>query len=224
MSLLIPSERQLDHYIAVLRNDGETWEDISSYVSSIDINNGSFEMLGTGSSGADTGIITASFNLANEDRYRFNPDDEGSLFNIFNNQYNPLIYFNREIVFDVKIEGQKTFKSETLITKYPSSDTTYELILLEEGSYNITIVAYDKSGNHVSILILLKIEEEIIISELEFYSTLRILLLICILLPLFIILKQKLNSKHVNLVKRNKIKSRLGEIKCFFIARKTRKM
>src|SRR5690554_2855651 len=98
----IPRNRQIHKRLLIGRPDGTTWVDIADYLTSIEIELGSIEDLGTGT-GSDIGVRSISFDLRNIPGKRFAPLDKTSEWNLVNGQWVPLLWPYREVVFQTAI-------------------------------------------------------------------------------------------------------------------------
>ena len=62
---MIPSQREIQGKLEILRSDGETWEDVSDYLTSVSIQCGDVSSVGTGALGVDDVVRYMEFTLHN---------------------------------------------------------------------------------------------------------------------------------------------------------------
>ncbi len=79
------------------RPDGETWEDVTEYVTEVTIEMGDVSSAGRDSAGTDLGVRTAVVELFNSEE-SFHPLDEDSDWNTFEGEYTPLLQSMREVL------------------------------------------------------------------------------------------------------------------------------
>ena len=137
----IPRNRQIHKRLLIGRPDGQTWVDVADYLSSIEIELGSIEQLGTGT-GTDIGVRSATFELRNVPGERFAPRDRTSPWNQLNGEWAPLLWPYREVVF------------QTAVTAPGASPAPQDWITIFEGymgdsivteSHKVTVSLRDKS-------------------------------------------------------------------------------
>lgn len=93
---MIPNDRQIHIQLFISRPDGITWEDVSDYVSFIEVELGDVSRIGTGLSGVDGVARQLTFRLI-DDSNNFSPTDQTSPWNQFDGEYAPLLYPYREV-------------------------------------------------------------------------------------------------------------------------------
>ena len=137
----IARNRQIHKRLLIGRPDGQTWVDVADYLSSIEIELGSIEQLGTGT-GTDIGVRSATFELRNAPGKRFAPRDRTSPWNQLNGEWAPLLWPYREVVF------------QTAVTAPGASPASQDWITIFEGymgdsivteSHKVTVSLRDKS-------------------------------------------------------------------------------
>lgn len=134
MSPTIANNRNIIPQVEVGRPDGTTWFDLTDYVTSISIDLGNVDMIGTENGGADSVVRQASIEVINGrqdvEGDSFNVGDRNSDFNQFDNEYNPLLFPLREIVIRTAIEseqedGSTSIYEEVLDSSSDGSQETY---------------------------------------------------------------------------------------------------
>lgn len=93
---MIPNDRQIHIQLFISRPDGTTWENVSDYVSFIEVELGDVSRIGTGLSGVDGVARQLTFRLI-DDSNNFSPTDQTSPWNQFDGEYAPLLYPYREV-------------------------------------------------------------------------------------------------------------------------------
>jgi hypothetical protein len=94
---MFPSCRSISSDFQIGRTDGMTWVQLEEYVSSLTIELGSIEGVGTGSSGTDGVARQLTFSLKNFNDWNFAPQDRESRWNSINGSYVPLVWPGREV-------------------------------------------------------------------------------------------------------------------------------
>ena len=97
---MIPNDRQIHIQLFISRPDGTTWEDVSDYVSFIEVELGDVSRIGTGLSGVDGVARQLTFRLI-DDENNLSPTDQTSPWNQFDEDYAPLLYPYREVQLKV---------------------------------------------------------------------------------------------------------------------------
>jgi len=112
----------------------EGYFDVSDWLVSANISRGDIDMVGTGNSGVDDSVATLSFTLHNDGitesvtRTNFSPRDEQSFVNNWAGDYNPLLFPNVEVIFQVAL-----FDYEELL-QYDSGSWARTAISWEEAN------------------------------------------------------------------------------------------
>ena len=91
-------QRQIFTKFFIGRSDGVTFEEVSDFLTSYSIEEGDISSLGTGNTAADAVAKIMNFTLHNDENNVFSPQDQTSEWNIFNSEYQPLLFPYRKVI------------------------------------------------------------------------------------------------------------------------------
>ncbi|MBW2084429.1 MAG: hypothetical protein JRI54_00135 [Deltaproteobacteria bacterium] len=134
---MIPSDRKIYTKLYIGRTDGETWEDVTEYLSRLEIEQGDVSGVGTGS-GVDGVVRRMSFTLHNDENNSFAPRDRNSSWNQFSGSYAPLLWPNREVQFQARVTAESYVHQEVIGVGDGSTTVFYlEHVPIVSGSVEI---------------------------------------------------------------------------------------